>query len=89
MICACDSPIPCPDDLTCAKCAKPSVAALTVDPRDVRLHYARRVGFAVTEDEPIEVPNDCDLPCWRHVSGGGQCECEEDQQGTTSDPAGW
>ena len=52
MICVCDRPIPCPDSASCAKCAKPCVAALqveprvfAVDPKDAALQYRRRVAY--------------------------------------------
>lgn len=33
-------------------------------------------------DEPVDPPEDCSLPCWKKVDGGGPCECEEDDRGT-------
>lgn len=70
---------------------------------DARLHKRRRQGYRLDpevqgrrlaavlrgEREPVDRPEDCSKPCWRHVDGGGQCECEESEIGTTSDPAGW
>ena len=33
------------------------------------------------EDEPVDVPEDCNKPCWRHVDGGSQCECDDETEG--------
>jgi hypothetical protein len=67
---------------------------LTVCDHDAKAHWNRRpvfhvLGGAPTPSEALEkLPEDCTKPCWRHVDGGGQCECGgDDESGTTE--GGW
>lgn len=73
-----------------------------VDPVDTRLHLTQRRNWPAVHQLPpctepadalahlnaVERPDVCTLHCWRH-GGTGTCICEEDEDGTTSNPDGW
>ena len=47
------------------------------------LHLADALNRAIerVEDEQPDRPEDCNKPCWRHVDGGSQCECDDETEG--------